>query len=99
MSGPGWTGTKYGFTVRHPVSIVESINGTVYVDSKGRLRQLAQSVMFAPESTSAGRPADPAEVLVLDFTFSDFNARVPVTAPPASQVFNGKGRMIIDVQF
>ena len=98
VSGPGWTGTKYGFTVRHPVSIVESINGTVYVDSKGRLRQLAQAVMFAPESAAA-RPADPAEVLVLDFTFSDFNARVPVTAPPASQVFNGQGRMIIDVQF
>lgn len=64
-SGPGWTGTKYGFTVRHPVSIVETIAGTVYVDSEGRLRQLAQSVTFAPEPTAAGKPAGPAEVRAL----------------------------------
>jgi hypothetical protein len=99
VSGPGWTGTKYGFTVRNPVSIVESISGTVYVDSEGRLRQLVQLVTFAPESTAASKPAGPAEILTLDFTFSDFGARVPVAAPPASQVDDGRGGIIMGAQF
>src|SRR5579859_1263655 len=36
-TGPGWTGTKYGFTV--PASGgVSSATGTVYVDSQGEVR-------------------------------------------------------------
>jgi hypothetical protein len=82
-SGPGWSGTKYGFTVQNPVKIVQSDRGTLSVDSDGHLRQLDQTVTFAP---AAGQPVTPADVMKLDFTFSDFGIPVDVTAPPASQV-------------
>jgi hypothetical protein len=89
-SGPGWTGTKYAFTVRNPADIVQSITGTVDVDSDGQLRRLIQIVTFTPDS-------GPAMVTTLDFTFGDFGAPMSVVAPPASQV--GHGRVILGVQY
>jgi hypothetical protein len=38
-SGPGWTGTRYGFTVATS-GRVSSVTGTVYVDRQGQVRRL-----------------------------------------------------------
>ncbi len=81
-SGPGWTGTRYRFTVSHPQDtggIVESITCTVDVDSHGRIRSLAQTTAFN------------VFVVRLDFTFSDFGLRFSVSPPPASQISLGAG--------
>lgn len=94
VSGPGWTGTKYIFTVRHPVSIVTSFSATVYIDSSGRIRHLAQTTVFTPEPLRSGGPKV-AGVSTLDLNFSDFGTPVRVTAPPASEVENGHGIIII----
>ncbi len=86
-SGPGWTGTRYRFTVSHPQDtggIVESITCTVDVDSHGRIRSLAQTTAFSDA------------IVRLDFTFSDFGLRFSVSPPPASQVSVNAG---LGVQF
>jgi hypothetical protein len=93
-SGPGWSGTKYGFTVRNPVSIVRSDAGTLTVDRDGQLRQLDQTITLAP---NAGQPVTKADVLTLDFTFSDFGTPVHVTAPPASETSHSYA--FVGVQF
>jgi hypothetical protein len=82
-SGPGWTGTKYGFTVATPKDI-QVATGTVDVDEKGQVRHMQETLAVA---VSAGRHFTFTE----DVTFSGFNIPVTVTAPPASQVsvFNG----------
>jgi hypothetical protein len=79
-SGPGWTGTKYAFTARPARQPV--ISGTVYVDQQGRVRRLVTTTSRYL-STS---PSQPVLTTVIDLTFGDFGAPVPVTAPPASEV-------------
>jgi hypothetical protein len=80
-SGPGWTGTKYGFTVAAPKDI-QVATGTVDVDGKGQVRHLQETL-----TVDRGRHFTFTE----DVTFSGFNSPVTVTVPPASQVsvFNG----------
>jgi hypothetical protein len=80
VSGPGWTGTRYSFSVEY--GPYQSVRGTVYVDQQGRVRRLiATSVL--PKSTSLATGFDS---VTDDITFGDFGLRVSVTAPPASQV-------------
>jgi hypothetical protein len=82
-SGPGWTGTKYGFTVASPPDN-RVATGAVDVDGKGQVRRMAETLAVG---VGRGRHFAFAE----DVTFSDFNIPVTVTVPPASQVsvFNG----------
>lgn len=94
VSGPGWSGTRYAFVVRHPASIVESMTGTLSVDSDGQLRQLDQTVTFTPDPAGPGKPDGPAQVETLDFSFSDFGTQVRVAAPPAGQVDNMRGAIL-----
>jgi hypothetical protein len=55
--------------------------GTVDVDQQGRVRDLTTSYTVPAEApATAGRVS-------ARMTFSDFGAPVPVTAPPASEVF------------
>jgi hypothetical protein len=77
-SGPGWTGTKYGFTVTTPKE-AQTATGTIYVDSQGLVRRMAATFTY---TALAGAKSTITE----DVTFSDFGAPVSVTVPPASQV-------------
>lgn len=72
-SGPGWTGTRYAFSVAVPKQ-----SGTVTVDQQGRVRVFALTT-WAGNGTSLGK-----QVL----TFSDFGAPVTVTPPPADQILS-----------
>lgn len=74
-SGPGWTGTKYRFTVTVDQSATV---GYVDVDNQGRVRRLV-----------AGLEVGTAKWVMAseDVTFGDFGAPVSVSAPPASQVY------------
>lgn len=92
-SGPGWTGTKYSFTLseRDPNEAPEQANGTLSVDSAGRVRQLAISgteLAFGPKGKET-----------LHFTqtqtFGGFGIPVRVTAPPASQVAKPKNAFLL----
>ncbi|HEY6315273.1 MAG TPA: hypothetical protein VIY52_31330 [Streptosporangiaceae bacterium] len=86
-SGPGWTGIKYSFSattedfVTGMANIHRPVLGTVGVDQQGRVRQLVLTTVVQP-------PWDGVESITNDVTFSDFGARVSVTAPPASQVYD-----------
>jgi hypothetical protein len=82
-SGPGWTGTRYGFTVATPKEPATA-TGTVDVDGQGRVRRMLATFEFA---VGRGQHFTATE----DVTFSDFGTTVTVTVPPASQVshFNG----------
>jgi hypothetical protein len=86
VSGPGWTGTRYKFSLSHPHGtgdVVDSITGTMSVDSQGNIRSLEQSTAFV----ASGKPGTAGEsIYTLDFTFSDFGVRFSVTPPPASQI-------------
>ena len=76
-SGPGWTGTKYGFTM---TVYKTTAAGYVDVDGQGRVRRLVADL--------TARAAGSTRKLVLsteDVTFGDFGASVSVTAPPASR--------------
>jgi hypothetical protein len=77
-SGPGWTGTKYGFTVTTPKD-AQTATGTVYVDAQGLVRRMAATFAYPVL-------AGPNSTFTEDVTFSDFGAPVSVTVPPASQV-------------
>jgi hypothetical protein len=83
VSGPGWTGTRYRFTVSHPQGtggLVDSITCTMDVDRQGRIRSLTQTTVFVAGTTYTA-----------DFTFSDFGIRFSVTPPPASQTSSDIG--------
>ncbi|HEY6785936.1 MAG TPA: hypothetical protein VI365_01370 [Trebonia sp.] len=85
VSGPGWTGTRYTFTVSHPQDtggLVDSITCTMDVDRQGHIRHLAQTTVFG----TTGKPT-----YMADFIFSDFGIRFSVTPPPASQTNRGIG--------
>jgi hypothetical protein len=96
VSGPGWTGTRYRFTVSHPEGtwdVVDRITCTVDVDSHGDIRRLAQTTVFV----ASGKPGTPGEAIsTLDFTFSDFGLRFSVIPPPAREVDPDSG---VSVQF
>jgi len=96
VSGPGWTGTRYRFTVPHPegtAGIVDRITCTVDVDSQGHIRSLAQTTVFV----ASGKPGTAGEMIyTTDFTFSDFGIRFSVTPPPASQIAHDIG---VAIQF
>lgn len=85
VSGPGWTGTGYAFSVRLAFGASSggptvAATGTVDVDQQGRVRDLTMAYRVPASSpAAAGRVS-------AQMTFSDFGARVPVTAPPASEV-------------
>jgi hypothetical protein len=91
VSRPGWTGTRYGFSLRHPKGtrgLVDSITGTVVVDSHKHIRSLRQTTAFV----ASGVPRSKGKMIyTTDFTFSDFGIRVPVTAPPAGRVDHDLG--------
>lgn len=86
-SGPGWTGITYSFSattedfVTGMNNIHRPVRGTVGVDQQGRVRQLVLTTVVQP-------PSGGLESITNDVTFSDFGARVSVTAPPASQVYD-----------
>jgi hypothetical protein len=96
VSGPGWTGTRYTFTIAHPEGtggLVDSITCTVDVDRHGQIRRLAQTTAFA----ASGKPGTPGkDIYTTDFTFSHFGLHVSVTPPPASQIDHSQG---VGVQF
>lgn len=82
-SGPGWSGTRYTFTVSHPRGtgdLVNSITCTMAVDSQGHIRSLAQTTVFAASGKAGGE-----QIYTGDFTFSDFGIRFSVTPPPANE--------------
>lgn len=78
-SGPGWTGTRYGFTVRPPREARGTggtLHGTVWVDGQGRVRRML-------EIRTLGKITITREV-----SFSGFGMPVSVTPPPAGEVYN-----------
>jgi hypothetical protein len=77
-SGPGWTGTRYRFTVATS-GRVSPVTGTVYVDGHGQVRRLVTAMTL---QLGGGHHDTSTE----DVSFTDFGAAVSVTAPPASQV-------------
>jgi hypothetical protein len=87
-SGPGWTGTRYGFRVTEGTS---TASGYVDVDGQGLVRRLVTALtmkavlVWSPAAKPVDRPAE-TQTSTEDVTFSDFGAPVPVTAPAASQV-------------
>ena len=94
VTGPGWTGTRYRFTVSHPAGtggLGDSITCTVDVDSRGHIRSLAQATVFVANGKpgTAGKMIDTA-----DFTFSDFGIRFSVAPPPASQIDHDLGAAV-----
>jgi hypothetical protein len=95
-SGPGWSGTRYRFSLSHPDGtggVVDGITCTVDVDSHGQIRSLVQTTVFV----ASGKPGTPGETIcTLAFTFSDFGARFSVIPPPASQVDPNSG---VAIQF
>lgn len=82
VSGFGWTGTSYGFTVNLPKAFAGmTMSGTVSVDSSGRVRELA-TVTRAQTRRGVDTSTD-------IMTFGDFGIALSVTAPPANQVYIG----------
>jgi hypothetical protein len=47
VSGPGWTGTRYSFSVRFGGGLFTELSGTVSVDRQGRVRQLVTTLVGA----------------------------------------------------
>jgi hypothetical protein len=92
VSGPGWTGTGYAFSVRlafGPGSGGEptiAAAGAVDVDQQGRVRDFTVTYTVPANTGPAGPPASAGRVSA-QMTFSDFGAPVSVTAPPASEVY------------
>ena len=82
-SGPGWTGTKYAFTIRAGKNGPVAVSGSLDVDTQGLVRDLVQTTTLQPV------PGEPGVTFTDDVTFSDFGVSVPIpAAPPASQVYN-----------
>jgi hypothetical protein len=77
-SGPGWTGTKYGFSVT-AAKDAAGARGIVDVDAQGQVRRMRVTLTDAVGDGGHF-------TCVEDITYSDFGAPVKVTAPPASQV-------------
>jgi hypothetical protein len=87
-SRPGWTGTSYRFTAPMTEAVESgshmSVNGTVAVDSSGRVRELTTVTQWQGESSIEGHP--PITITNINrLAFGGFGVPVTVTAPPASQ--------------
>jgi hypothetical protein len=85
VSGPGWTGTRYAFSVALTLDAGRRVltghaTGSIDVDQQGRVRQL-----HAAYTVPAIAPA-PLKQGTVEMTFSDFGAPVRVSAPPAREV-------------
>jgi hypothetical protein len=91
-SGPGWTGTRYSFSMTvNKSGPYQIVRGTVDVDQQGRVRRLVATSVFR-----GGFSLIPGiDSVTNDITFSDFGLRVSVTAPPASQVLKENIGMVI----
>jgi hypothetical protein len=91
VSGSGWTGTRYAFSVSIAFGPAGSglptgtATGTIDVDQQGRVRQLDADVA-QPAIASA-----PAVRATVEMTFGDFGALVSVSAPPAGDTFTPGG--------
>lgn len=88
VSGPGWTGTQYRFSLWHPGGtggLVDHITGTIDVDHQGNIRSLFQTTAFARGDRKGNPGPGTGTVYTFNFTFSDFGVRFSVTPPPASQ--------------
>ena len=87
VSGPGWTGTRYEFSVTVAIGPAGSgqpavrAAGTIDVDELGRVRHL--DAAYTLPATAAAPP----ERATVEMTFSGFGAPVSVSAPPARDVF------------
>jgi hypothetical protein len=87
VSGPGWTGTRYAFTVSVVFGPAGSglptvtATGTVDVDQQGRVGDLDAAYTLPAIAVA------PPERVSVETTFSDFGVPVSVSAPPASEVF------------
>jgi hypothetical protein len=100
-SGPGWAGTRYGFSVTIALGPAGSgqrtvrATGTIDVDQQGQVRHL--DAAFTVPATSMGPAIAPAppERGTVEMTFSDFGAPVSVSAPPASEVFMSDSAPVI----
>jgi hypothetical protein len=87
VSGPGWTGTRYAFTIhvapKTPVrglrTLSETFSGTVDVDQQGRARALVLTTQQENVYSGSG--------VTYSMTFGDFGARVKVTLPPANETY------------
>jgi hypothetical protein len=90
-SGPGWTGTRYSFSTTAEYGPYQTMRGTVDVDRQGRVRRLIATIVYGTAFSSATGVSSTTD----DITFSDFGLRVPVTAPPASQVYKEPGSVMI----
>ena len=86
-SGPGWTGTTYGFTVTTPHGY-RTAAGTVSVDSQGLVRRMLTTFTYVVLG-------GPPRTFTQDVTFSDFGTAVSVSAPPASQVLRTNGYILL----
>ncbi len=85
VSGPGWTGTRYAFSVALALAAGRRVlnghaTGSIDVDQQGRVRQL-DAAYTVPAIASA-----PLKQGTVEMTFSDFGAPVSVSAPPAREV-------------
>jgi hypothetical protein len=86
VSGSGWTGTRYAFSVSIAFGAAGKgptvrATGTIDVDQQGRMRDL-DAAYTLPATASA-----PPERVTFAMTFSDFGAPVAVSAPPARDVW------------
>ena len=87
VSGPGWTGTRYAFSVTVAIGPAGSgqpavrATGAIDVDQLGRVRRLVAA--YTLPAIASARP----ERVTVEMTFSDFGAPVSVSAPPARDVF------------
>jgi hypothetical protein len=84
-SGPGWTGTKYGFTITVFSTKVTTMATVGYldVDGQGRVRRLVAELTVGPAKKKWVMASE-------DVTFSDFGLPVSVSAPPADQIYQLK---------
>jgi hypothetical protein len=78
VSGDGWTGTRFGFTL---TDRQWRVTGKVDIDGDGRVRRLEFS------STSTDTTQGSAGSVHWVLTFSDFGIRDRVTLPPDSRVY------------
>jgi hypothetical protein len=94
VSGPGWTGTRYAFSVT--IALVPAgsglgtarATGTIDVDQQGEVRRLDAAYTVPAIYKGPALPPAPPERGTIEMTFSGFGAPVSVSAPPAREVFN-----------
>lgn len=87
-SGPGWTGTKYSFTLAPDSNqIPQKASGTVSVDSAGRVRQLVIKGSNIASVLHGKTFKKETLAFAQTLTFGGFGTPVTVAAPPASQVY------------